>query len=43
MLIDKYDIELVTLYKTIDEIPYDINPKVKIIYLFSFKPNKRIY
>ena len=41
MLIDKYDIELVTLYKTIDVIPYDINPKVKIIYLSSLKPNKK--
>lgn len=41
MLIDKYDVELVTLYKTIDVIPYYINSKVNIIYLSDLKPNKK--
>ena len=40
MLILENDVEIVSLYKLDDKIPYKLNPKVKINYLSNLKPNK---
>ena len=40
MLVLENNVEIVSLYKVIDNIPYEINPKVRIIYLSNLKPNK---
>lgn len=41
MISERYEVEIVTLYNLIDNIPYNINKKVKIIYLSNLKPNKK--
>lgn len=41
MLSSKYDVELVSLYKTVDVIPYQLNDSVKLVYLSNLKPNKK--
>jgi len=40
MLSKKYNVELVSLYKTLDEIPYKYDNKINIKYLTNIKPNK---
>lgn len=40
MLCEKYEVEIVCLYKVIDKIPYKLNEEVKVIYLSDVKPNK---
>jgi len=40
MLSKKYDVEIISLYKLSEKIPYNINKKVKLIYLSDLKPNK---
>ena len=30
----------ISLYKTVDAIPYDLDSRVKVIYLTDIKPNK---
>ena len=42
MLIDKYDVEIVSVYKLYDKPSFYINDKVKITYLLNnLKPNKK--
>lgn len=41
ILCKKYEVELVSLYKTVDIIPYKLDLKVKLIYLSELKPNKK--
>lgn len=40
MLSEFYDVEVVSLYKLYDYIPYKVNDKVKIKYLSNLKPNR---
>ena len=40
MLSSKYEVELISLYKTIDKPPYEVNNKIKINYLTNLKPNR---
>ncbi len=40
MLSEKYNVEIVSLYKLNKTIPYRLNDKVKLIYLSNLKPNK---
>ncbi len=40
MLSEKYNVEIVTLYKMNDTIPFKLNKNVKVIYLSEVKPNK---
>lgn len=40
ILSEKYDVELVSLYKTQDVCPFCINDKVKVNYLTDTKPNR---
>ncbi len=40
MLSEKYEVELISLYKTVDTIPYKVANDVKITYLTETKPNK---
>lgn len=42
ILCEKYEVEIICVYKMYDKPPFDINPKVKITYLLdnSLKPNK---
>lgn len=40
MLCEKYDVEIICLYKVLEKIPYKIDKRVKIIYLSNLKPNK---
>lgn len=41
MLCEKYEVELVSLYKTVDQCPFDVDNRVKIIYLTDIRPNKK--
>jgi len=41
MFCEFIDTEIICLYKTVDKIPYYLNPKVKVIYLSDIKPNKK--
>ena len=41
MLCEKYEVEIICLYKVVDKIPYQINKQVKVIYLSDLKPNKQ--
>lgn len=43
MISEKYKVEIVSLYKVVNKIPYKLNKKVKIIYLSDLKPNKEIF
>ena len=40
MLSEKYNVEIITLYKMNNTIPYKLNKNVKVIYLSKVKPNK---
>lgn len=40
MLSEKYNVEIITLYKMNNTIPYKLNKNVKVIYLSEVKPNK---
>ncbi len=40
MLSTKYDVEIVSLYKTVDKCPFKINNNVKVNYLTTLKPNR---
>ena len=40
MLSEFYDVEVMSLYKLYDYIPYKVNDKVKIKYLSNLKPNR---
>ena len=40
MLSTKYKVEIVSIYKFSDNIPYNLNKNVKIKYLSNLKPNK---
>ena len=40
MISDKYNVELVNLYKTSEVIPYPLKKKIKIKYLTDLKPNR---
>lgn len=40
MLSEKYEVELISLYKTVDKIPYKVSSNVKITYLTDKKPNR---
>lgn len=40
MLSEKYNVEIVTLYKFNKDIPYKLNKDVKVIYLSEIRPNK---
>ena len=40
MLSEKYEVELISLYKINDEIPYKINPRINVFYLSDLKPNR---
>lgn len=40
MLSEFYDVEVVSLYKLYDYIPYKVNDKVEIKYLSNLKPNR---
>lgn len=40
MLSEFYEVEIVSLYKLYDYIPYKVNNKVKIKYLSNLKPNR---
>lgn len=40
MLSKKYDVELISLYKTVDTPPYEIDKRVKVSYLTNMRPNK---
>lgn len=39
--IDEYEIEIISTYKLSDNIPFFINPKVRIKYLMDYGPNKK--
>lgn len=41
MLCDTYEVELVIFYKLLEKPAFKIDPKVKVIYLTSLKPNKK--
>ena len=41
MLSKNYETEIICLYKLDNTIPYELNDKVKLIYLSRFKPNKK--
>ena len=41
MLCDKYDVEIISLYKNKEKIPFDINEKVKITYLTKTISNRK--
>ena len=41
MLSEKYEVEIISLYKKEEEIPFKINNKVKIKYLLNFCSNKK--
>lgn len=40
MLCYNYEVELVITYQVVNQVPYKINPKVKVLYLTNLKPNK---
>lgn len=40
MLSEKYNVEIITLYKMNNTIPFKLNKNVKVIYLSKVKPNK---
>ena len=40
MLCDNYDVEIISLYKKVDEPPFKINKKVKISYLTTLSSNR---
>ena len=40
MLSKKYDVNIISLYKTEEEIPYSLNENVKVTYLSDTKPRK---
>lgn len=40
MLSERYNVEIISLYKLNEEIPYKLNKNVKVIYLSQIKPNK---
>lgn len=40
MLTEKYEVEILSLYKTVDKCPFKINKNVTVNYLTSFKPNR---
>lgn len=39
MLSKKYDVEIISLYKTVDTIPYDVNKNIKIKYMTETEPH----
>lgn len=41
MLCEEYDVEIISLYRVVSDIPYELNDKIKIIYLSNLKPNKQ--
>ena len=41
MLSKEYDVEILTLYKTVDTIPYLLNENVKVKYLCNYVPRKK--
>lgn len=41
LLCDKYDVEIACVYRLYDKPSFEINPKVKVIYLTDTKPNKK--
>ncbi|NLL02515.1 MAG: glycosyltransferase [Mollicutes bacterium] len=41
MLSEKYEVEIICLYRVVDKIPYKVNDNVKIIYLSELNPNKK--
>ena len=40
MICDAIETEIVSLYKTVDKIPYDLDKRVKVKYLTDLKPNR---
>ncbi|MEG1995107.1 MAG: O-antigen ligase family protein [Bacilli bacterium] len=40
MLCEKYNVEIISLYKKVEKIPFEINSKVKVIYLMNETSNK---
>ncbi len=40
MLCNEIETEIVSLYKTVDKIPYDLDSRVKVKYLTNLKPNR---
>lgn len=41
MLCEKYEIEIICLYKVVNKIPYHVDNRVNVIYLSDLKPNKQ--
>ncbi|MDD2435441.1 MAG: glycosyltransferase [Bacilli bacterium] len=41
MLVKKYDVEIVSVYKLDNDCPFKLNSKVKIKYLSNYQPNKK--
>ncbi len=40
ILCDEIETEIISLYKTVDKIPYELDKRVKVKYLTNLKPNK---
>ncbi len=41
MLSKEYEVEIASLYKLSDNIPYELNKQVKLMYLSNLKPNRK--
>lgn len=41
MLCNEYEVEIVCVYKLVDDFPFELDKRVKIIYLSSLSPNKK--